>query len=215
MIQFWLKLANIRQKCLTGRRLNAIVFSPMSNKFVIAVFAAFLLATPSLVAAAPTPKSDTVFLASAAVVKKPVVAKKVVATKKPVKKPVVKKVVKKSVKAATCVRCKSLAEGADNSKASKAAVWSGTVIGINAGSHDVIITEATALNRIKGFAQRNVNVDANTKIIMKDGDEKSFNDMDIGYRIEVRGAYNTKLRTIKASSVTIIKVPDAPITKTK
>lgn len=183
----------------------------MSNKFVTAVVVAFLLAAPSVVGAASIPTSNSIFLAKATVVKKAVTPpKKVVA-----KKVAVKKVVKKPVKAATCVRCRSSAEGVDNSKASKANVWVGTVIGVNAGSHDVIITESTALNHIKAFAQRNISIDADTKIVTKNGDEKSFNDMDIGYRVEVRGLYDAKKRTIDASSIEIIKIPDAPITKTK
>ncbi len=173
----------------------------MSNKFVTAVFVAFLLVAPGVATAATTtaaPQKATV------VVKKPVV-----------KAPVKKAVVKKPVKAATCVRCPSLAEGTDKSKASKAAMWVGTVIGMNAGSHDVIITEATALNRIKAYPQRNISIDANTKIITTEGDEKTFNDMDIGYRVEVKGTYDAKKRTIKASSIEITKVPEVPVTKTK
>lgn len=113
------------------------------------------------------------------------------------------------------IKAASLAEGVDRSKASKALVWEGSVIGINAGSHDVIITESTALNRIKAFAQRNIKVGARTEIVMKDGDDKKFDDLDIGYRVQVHGSYDPKTRTIFASLVEIIKVPDAPITKTK
>lgn len=169
----------------------------MKTKLVVAILAAFVIVAPSGAHAATVKK---------AVTQKTEVTKKVVA-KAPVKKT--------AVKAASCVRCRSLAEGADTSKASKATVWVGTVIGVNAGSHDVIITEATALNRIKAFQQRNISIDANTKIVTKDGDEKNFDYMDIGYRVEVKGSYDAKKRTIDASSIEIIKVPDAPITKTK
>lgn len=160
------------------------------------ILAAFVFVAPSFARAAEVQKTVESKSETVSVV-----------AKTPVKKTV--------VKAASCVRCVSLAEGADTSKASKAVVWVGTVIGVNAGSHDVIITEATALNRIKAYQQRNIKVGVNTKITTKGGDEKNFDYVDIGYRVEVRGSYDAKSRTIKASSVEIVKVPDAPITKTK
>jgi hypothetical protein len=109
-----------------------------------------------------------------------------------------------AVQAVACVRCRSLAEGIDTSAASKAKSWTGTIIGINTGSRDVIITEATKLNRIKAFQQRNVIVD-----------EDNFKNLDIGYRVRVTGAYDAKKRTITAASIEILDVPEAPITKTK
>lgn len=165
----------------------------MKIKLVVAFIAAFVIVAPIGARAAEVQKTST--------------TKEVVTTKAPAKKA--------TVKAASCARCRSLAEGVDTTKASKAALWTGTVIGINAGSHDVIITEATALNRIKAYPQRNISINDKTKIVTKDGDEKNFDFMDIGYRVEVKGSYDAKSRTIKASSIEIIKVPDAPITKTK
>lgn len=169
----------------------------MKIKHIAVILAAFVFVAPSFARAAEVQKS---------VESKPV-AESVVVAKTPVKKTV--------AKAVSCVRCASLAEGPDRSTASKATVWVGTVIGVNAGSHDVIITEANALNHIKAYQQRNISVGANTKITTKSGDEKNFDYVDIGYRVEVKGSYDAKTRTIKASSVEIVKVPDAPITKTK
>ncbi len=165
----------------------------MKTKLVVAVIAAFVIVAPIGARAAEVQETTT--------------TKTTVTAKTSANKAV--------VKAASCARCRSFAEGADTTKASKAVVWTGTVIGINTGSHDVIITEATALNRIKAFQQRNISIDGKTKIVTKDGDEKDFDFMDIGYRVEVKGSYDAKKRTIKASSIEIIKVPDAPITKTK
>ncbi len=119
------------------------------------------------------------------------------------------------VSAAACIRCRSLAEGIDTSKASKAREWSGLVIGINLGSHDIIITEANKLDHIKAFQQRNIIVDGDTKIITEDGEDKTFNDIDIGYRIEVEGSYNTKKRTIIATRIRIVDVAVEPVVKTK
>src|SRR3989338_4607373 len=203
-------------------------FLHMNHGLKTIVLATVLLAWPSTTSAATqsgqpsaTAKVTHVALAPKPAVKKPVVKKPVkkavaaVAVKKaPAKKPVVKKkVVAKKVVA--CARCRSLAEGADKSAASRANEWIGTVIGLNEGSRSVIITETTKLNHIKAYAQRNVEIDADTRIVTRDGEEKLFEQMDIGYRIEVKGKYDAKKRTIDAASIEIIEVPAAPITKTK
>lgn len=154
-------------------------------------------------------KSKTVVVK--AVAKKPVVVKKTTKAV-PAKKVVTKKPAKK---ATVCVKCKSLAEGVDRSAAAKAASWKGTVIGLNEGEKSVVITEATKLNRIKAYPQRSILIDEDTKIIGKEGDELDFVNLDIGYRIEVKGSYDAKKRQIHASNVEIFSVPDQPITKTK
>lgn len=192
----------------------------MNHELKTFVLASVLLALPSVALAAPItsgqPSSQSVV--KVAVAQKP--APKKPAVKAPVKKTVAaakkapaKKVVKKKV--VVCARCRSLAEGVDRSKASKSSEWTGTVIGVNEGERSVIITESTKLNHIKAYAQRNVVIDDATKILTRDGEEKLFEQMDIGYRIEVKGKYDAKKRTIDAASIEIIDVPDAPITKTK
>lgn len=186
----------------------------MRKTLTLAVFALFFLsALPLHTFAATTAKTSV--STKTTVAKKPVVkapAKKVV--KKPVKKvAVAKKVVKKKVVA--CGGCRSKAEGVDNSKASKAAQWSGTVIGINEGEKSLVITESTKLNHIKAFAQRSVRITDDTKIINPDGLEQDFTNMDIGYRIEVHGVYDAKKRIVQATAIEIVKIPEGPITKTK
>lgn len=171
----------------------------MAHTISKAVFVAALLVIPQITLAATVDSIEAPVVIPAAAVK--AVAKKTI--------------VKAPVKAASCVRCKSLAEGADVSKASKADEWTGLVIGLNLGSHEVVITEANKLNHIKAYAQRNIVVDDDTTVITQDDDEKRFDDVDIGYRISVKGVYDAKKRSIKATTIEIMEVPDAPITKTK
>ncbi len=99
-----------------------------------------------------------------------------------------------------CVECKSKAEGADRSKAAKAANWSGTVIGINEGEHSYVITEGVALDHIKSFAQRSVRVTDTTELEFE-GAPFDFSQLDVGARITVWGNYNAAKRTIGASRV--------------
>lgn len=186
----------------------------MKQALLALVLAATLLAVPSSALAAsldqPSDESKAIQVVAAALqpMVKTMVVKRAVVKKASAVKPAVKRAV-------TCVRCLSLAEGTDKSAASKAAEWTGTVIGLNEGARSVIITETTKLNRIKAYAQRNVEIKGDTLIIDADGDEKTFAEMDIGYRIEVKGAYDAKTRTIDAAEIEIIEVPDAPVTKTK
>ncbi|MCX6780575.1 MAG: hypothetical protein NT003_00425 [Candidatus Magasanikbacteria bacterium] len=170
----------------------------MPKKFATAVLAALILITPQFATAATKAPVKTVSSAKKAT---------------PVKKAVAKKPVKKVSK--TCVECKSKAEGADKSAASKADSWKGLVIGVNEGSRGVIITEATVLNHIKAYAQRYIAIDDNTKIVTKEGEEKTFDQMDIGYSVQVTGKYDAAKRTIRAAAIEIITMPSAPITKTK
>lgn len=187
----------------------------MKQALLALVLAATLLAVPGSVSAAntdqPSEESKAIKVIAAALQQQ----EKTVVAKKPavIKKTIVKRAATKSV--VTCVRCLSLAEGADKSVASKNLEWTGTVIGLNEGARSVIITETTKLNRIKAFAQRNVEINDDTKIATTDGDEKIFTEMDIGYRIVVKGSYDPKTRTVEASEIEIIDVPDAPVTKTK
>ena len=165
----------------------------MRKKLILAIFATILtLTTPSISLAATKAKVASVKLTSA------------------------KKTVKKTVKkAAVCVRCKSRAEGVDNSNSAKATSWSGTVIGINDGEKSLVITEASVLNHIKAFDQRSVRITSDNKISNKDGEEKDFTNMDIGYRIQVKGVYDAKKRIVHATAIEIVTVPNAPVTKTK
>lgn len=139
-------------------------------------------------------------------------AKKAAVKKAPAKKATAKttkkKVVKKTV---TCARCKSLAEGADRSAAAKAKSWTGTVIGINEGEHSYVITEATALNRIKAYPQRSVIV-SNATQITASGEQRDFSGIDVGYRIKVTGAYNANKRIIQADTISVVSAPLVPVT---
>lgn len=137
------------------------------------------------------------------------------ATKQPVKKQVTAVAVKKPVvsKSATCVRCKSLAEGTDV-KGAKSTSWIGTIIGINDGAEGIIITEARQLNRIKAYSQHYVELTDKTDIVRAE-DEKEFNELDIGFRVRVTGSYNAKTRTVVANDIEILEVPAAPVTRTK
>lgn len=137
-------------------------------------------------------------------VKSPVVVKKAVVKKTVVKKVVAKKkaVVKKVV---TCVRCRSVAEGVDKSKAAKATSWKGLVIGVNEGEKSLVITEAPKLDHIKAYAQRSVRIIDDTKILDKEGVDTSFEQLDIGYKIVVYGSYDAKKRIIQASSVEVVR----------
>lgn len=126
---------------------------------------------------------------------------------------VAKKTVKKTVKSkkrttkTSCARCRSRAEGADNSVAAHATSWTGTVIGINEGERSYVISEARALNHIKAYAQRSVRVADTTAIATPDGVQKDFSTIDIGYRISVTGSYDAKKRIIHASSIEIVETP--------
>lgn len=141
---------------------------------------------------AKTPVKAVVAKKAAPVKKAP--AKKVVA-KKPVKKAVVKK-----TNAATCVKCKSVAEGADKSAAARATSWSGTVIGINDGEHSYVVTEGTKLDHIKAFAQRSVRVTSGTELV-HNGQVFDFSQLDVGARVTVWGEYNSAKRIITATRV--------------
>ncbi len=110
-----------------------------------------------------------------------------------------KKPVKKS---STCVRCKSKAEGVDKSAAARANSWVGTIIGVNFGEHSIVITEATALDHIKKFAQRSVRVTSDTELF-KDGDPVAFADLDVGQRVTAQGSYDAKKRIVTADRIDI------------
>ncbi len=166
----------------------------------------FLLIPASSFAATKSAAESTAILA---VAKKPVV-KKVLVKKPVVKKPVV--VAKKITKAKAKViarRGKSLAEGVDT-RGANATAWQGTVIGINEGAHSIIITEATAINHIKAFQQRYVQVTDNTDIT-QNSEDRLYSQIDIGYRVTVRGAYDAKKRTISARSIEITSAPASPV----
>lgn len=107
----------------------------------------------------------------------------------------------------------SRAEGADIAGA-RATAWKGTIIGINDGARGFIITEATQLNHIKAFSQRYIQITSDT-VITNDEDVKDYGDIDIGYRIEVKGTYNAKQRIITATSIEILQIPAVPVTRTK
>ena len=113
-----------------------------------------------------------------------------------------------------CVECRSRAEGADTFGA-RATHWKGTIIGINEGAHSFIITEATQLNHIKAYEQRYVEIGETTQIKTSVGEEKKYNDIDIGYVINVKGTYNAKQRTISASSLEVLEIPDELVMRTK
>lgn len=124
---------------------------------------------------------------------------------------------KEPVKIVSCGSCKalSLAEGADTSAAKNATHWQGTVIGVNEGSHSFVITESNKLNRINAFAQRSVAVVDSTEIVDGDNTDLPFAYIDIGYRISVRGDYDPNSRIVSAHTITVLEVPDEPVTKTK
>jgi len=103
---------------------------------------------------------------------------------------------------AQAATAKSKAEGADRTAAAKAAEWTGTVIGVNFGEHSVVITEGVLLDHIKKFAQRSVKFTSDSEIF-KNGDLASFEDLDVGQRITVRGSYNAAKRIVTADRVDI------------
>ena len=112
-----------------------------------------------------------------------------------------------------CTSCRSRAEGMDVGGA-RATQWKGTVIGINDGARGFVITESSQLNHIKAFSQWYVQISQATRII-DDLDDKTFDEIDIGYVIEVKGKYDPRLRTIFATSLEVTSVPDEPVTRTK
>lgn len=110
---------------------------------------------------------------------------------------------------------KSKAEGADRTAAAKAAQWTGTIIGVNFGEHSVVITEGTALDHIKKFAQRSVKVTSDSQVF-KNGEFAAFEDLDVGQRITVSGSYNAKSRIVTADRVDIgTRVAAVPAAKPK
>lgn len=110
---------------------------------------------------------------------------------------------------------RSKAEGADRTAAARASEWTGTVIGVNFGDHSVVITEGTALDHIKKFAQRSVKVTSDSQVF-KNGEFAAFEDLDVGQRITVSGAYNAKSRIVTAERVDIgVRVAAVPAAKPK
>lgn len=126
-----------------------------------------------------------------------------------------KTVAKKKARSGPCAYCRSLAEGVDKSKAAKATQWKGLVIGMNDGEKSLVITEAPKLNRIKAYPQRSIRITDDTRIITEDGGDGDFANLDIGYKVEVSGAYDPAKRTVSASTIEVLDVPSAPVTKTK
>lgn len=112
--------------------------------------------------------------------------------------------------AVVCASCKSIAEGVDRTAAAKANSWTGTIIGVNFGDQSVIVTDGTALDHIKSYAQRYVKISDETEVVR--GDEGiGFEDLDVGQKITSYGAYNAKTRTIDAVKVVVVaKVANAP-----
>lgn len=139
--------------------------------------------------------------------------KKATAKKQPVKAK--KTAAKKTVRRGPCTYCRSLAEGVDKSKAANATQWKGLVIGMNDGEKSLVITEAPKLNRIKAYPQRSVRITDDTKIITEEGWDGDFTNLDIGYKIEVSGAYDPTKRIVRATTIEVLDTPPAPVTKTK
>ncbi len=169
----------------------------MRKLLILAIFALFI--STGITRDAFT--ASNVVIAKAVAKKAPVQAKKVVAKKKKVSR--------------VCNYCKSLAEGVDKSTAAKAAQWQGLVIGMNDGEKSLVITEAPKMNRIKAYPQRSIRITDETKIITEEGWDGDFANLDIGYKVEVRGNYDAKKRIVSATSIEIIDVPSTPVTKTK
>jgi hypothetical protein len=110
---------------------------------------------------------------------------------------------------------KSKAEGADRTAAARASEWTGTIIGVNFGEHSVVITEGTALDHIKKFAQRSVKVTSDSQVF-KNGEFAAFEDLDVGQRITVSGSYNATSRIVTADRVDIgVRVAAVPAAKPK
>jgi len=107
----------------------------------------------------------------------------------------------------------SRAEGTDRTAAARASQWTGTIIGVNFGEHSVIITEGTALDHIKKFAQRSIKIGPETGIYKND-EPITFEDLDVGQRITATGEYNAAKRIVAAERVDLgARVATAPAPK--
>lgn len=107
----------------------------------------------------------------------------------------------------------SRAEGTDRTAAARASQWTGTIIGVNFGEHSVVITEGTALDHIKKFAQRSIKISSDTQLFKND-EPITFEDLDVGQRITATGEYNAAKRIIAAERVDLgARVATAPAPK--